>query len=139
MSERKTAEAREKDLRLAVVRIQRGRTKTKVEKLTFASVAREAGVSPALIHNCYPKIAEMIREAQGRSGNSRVEAKRQTIKAERERFRALRAELDVLQAKFALLASINEVLQIENRELRARLKEPHIVRSGRFARGVSNR
>ncbi|MCW5185274.1 hypothetical protein [Burkholderia cenocepacia] len=45
---RKSGEAREKELRLAIHRIQRGRAHTKVTKLSIAAVAREAGVSPAL-------------------------------------------------------------------------------------------
>jgi len=66
MSEhRKTAQAREKDLRMAMFRIERGRAHTKSAKMSIASVAREAGVSAALIHNHYPGIADAIRQAQG--------------------------------------------------------------------------
>lgn len=63
--QRKPADKREKDLRLAMFRIQRGRAHTDVEKLSISSVAREAGVSASLIHNHYPDIAEAIRLAQG--------------------------------------------------------------------------
>lgn len=48
---RKNAEAREKEFRLAIYRIQKGRAHSKETQLSIASVAREAGVSPALIHN----------------------------------------------------------------------------------------
>ena len=47
----KPAEDREKDLRLALYRIQKGRTRSGETKVTITAVAREAGVSTALIHN----------------------------------------------------------------------------------------
>jgi hypothetical protein len=131
-SERKTAEAREKDLRLAIARIQRRRAKTGEKNLTFAAVAHEASVSTALIHNCYPAIAVMIRDAQGRSSRKQRDDKRKELKGERERSRELRAELDALRVKVAMLASINEALQIENLDLRARLSAPNVVHSGRL-------
>lgn len=52
---RKNAEAREKDLRLAMHRIERGRARTGESKLSIAAVAREAGVTTALIHNPLPQ------------------------------------------------------------------------------------
>ncbi|WP_218827933.1 MULTISPECIES: hypothetical protein [unclassified Burkholderia] len=70
---RKSGEAREKELRLAIHRIQRGRAHTKATTLNIATVAREAGVSPALIHNHYPGIAEIIRNAQGRDNRAQRE------------------------------------------------------------------
>ncbi|MGV8744039.1 TetR family transcriptional regulator, partial [Pseudomonas aeruginosa] len=63
----KPGEDREKDLKLALYRIQKGRAHTGETKVTIAAVAREAKVSTALIHNYYPGIAESIREAHGRS------------------------------------------------------------------------
>ena len=65
--QRKSASARERDLRLAILRIERGRSHTKATRISIASVAREAGVSSALIHNHYPAIADAIRQAQSRS------------------------------------------------------------------------
>ena len=55
--QRKSASARERDLRLAMVRIELGRSHTKAAKISIASVAREAGVSPALIYNHYERYA----------------------------------------------------------------------------------
>ncbi|MCF3159777.1 TetR family transcriptional regulator, partial [Pseudomonas juntendi] len=37
------------------------------EKLSITSVARAAGVTPGLIHNTYPSIAERIRNIVGKS------------------------------------------------------------------------
>jgi len=47
----KPAEDREKDLRFALYRTQKGRAHTGETKVTIAAVAREAGVSTALTHN----------------------------------------------------------------------------------------
>jgi uncharacterized coiled-coil DUF342 family protein len=125
--ERKTSEARDKDLRLAISRIERGRADTETTKLTIASVAREAGVSTALIHNCHPDIAEIIREAQGRSRRAQCDAKHQELQAEREKARALRDEIATLRSQVAKLASVNEVLLAENRTLKVRPNDPKVV------------
>lgn len=90
---RKPSDARERDLQLALARIQRGRAHTGETKVTIAAVAREAGVSTALIHNHYPIIAETIRDAQGRSSRAQRDVKHQDLRAEREKNRALRKEM----------------------------------------------
>lgn len=105
---RKPSDARERDLQLALARIQRGRAHTGETKVTIAAVAREAGVSTALIHNHYPIIAEAIRDAQGRSSRAQRDVKHQDLRAEREKNRALRKEIEELRAKVARLASIND-------------------------------
>jgi AcrR family transcriptional regulator len=108
MSEtRKTAETREKDLRLAMFRIKRGRSHTGATSVTIAGVAREAGVSPALIHNHYPTIADAIRVEQGRDSRAQRDAKHDDLKKERERGRELRQEVADLRAAVARLSSIN--------------------------------
>ena len=119
--ERKTAAVRDRELRLAIARIEKGRSKTNEIKLTIAAVAREAGVSTALIHNCHPDIAELIRQSQGRSSRAQRDAKQLELKAEREKARELRLEIALLRSKVATLASINEVLLDENRTLKSRL------------------
>ena len=124
---RKPADAREKELLLALRRIERGRAKTDEKKVTIAAVAREAGVSAALIHNYYPSIAEAIREAQGRSSRAQRDVKHQALRAEREKGRALRLEIDELRAKVASLASINEVLIEENRFLKAKFDNTGVI------------
>lgn len=124
---RKPSDTREKELQLALYRIQRGRAKTGEKKVTIVGVAREAGVSAALIHNHYPKIAEAIREVQGRSSRAQRDAKHQDLNTERERNRALRKETEELRAKVASLASINEVLLNENRVLKAKNNNPRVV------------
>lgn len=116
---RMPSEAREKDLQRALNRILNSRSHTGETKVTIAAVAREAGISTALIHNCYPRIAEAIREAQGRSSRAQRDEKHQNLRLARERNRMLRQEIEVLRTNVARLASINEVLLAENRALRA--------------------
>ncbi|MCU0074539.1 TetR family transcriptional regulator [Pseudomonas koreensis] len=123
----KRAEDREKDLRLALLRIQKGRTRTGESKITIAAVAREAGVSTALIHNHYPQIAEAIREVQGRSSRAMRDGKQQDLIVERKKSAAYRQEIEKLQANLASLASINEVLMDENRVLKAKMNDSKVV------------
>ncbi len=123
----KPAENREKDLKLALYRIQKGRAHTGETKVTIAAVAREAGVSTALIHNYYPGIAEAIREAQGRSSRAMRDVKNQDLIAERKKSAAYRQEIEKLRAKVANLASINEVLLDEIRVIKAKLNDSKVV------------
>lgn len=123
----KPAENREKDLKLALLRIQKGRAKTGETKVTIAAVAREAGVSTALIHNYYPNIAEAIRETQGRSSRTMRDVKQQDLIVERKKSAAYRQEIEELRARVANLASINEVLLDENRVLKAKLNDSKVV------------
>ena len=125
-TKRKPSDARERDLQLALARIQRGRAHTGESKITIDSVAREAGVSTALIHNHYPIIAEAIRDAQGRSSRAQRDVKHQELRAEREKNRALRQEIEGLRTKVANLASINEVLLAENRLLKAKQSDSKV-------------
>lgn len=123
----KSAEAREKDLRLALYRIQKGRAHTGETKVTIAAVAREAGISTALIHNHYPKIAEAVRDAQGRSSRAARDIKHQDLTVERKKSAEHRQEIQELRAKVAALASINEVLLDEIRVLKAKASKSKVV------------
>jgi AcrR family transcriptional regulator len=126
-SKHKSAEHRERDLKLALLRIQKGRAHTGETKVSIVAVAREAGVSAALIHNHYPAIAEVIREAQGRSSRAMRDVKHQDLIAERKKSAAYRQEIAELQAKIANLASINELLLDENRVLKAKMGDRKVI------------
>ncbi|ODV43422.1 TetR family transcriptional regulator [Cupriavidus sp. UYMMa02A] len=129
--QRKPADQREKDLRLAMFRIQQGRARhTKAKGLSISAVAEEAGVTGPLIHNHYPKIAEAIRLAQGRDSRAQRDAKQLELKAAREKIRELRQEIANLRTDVSRLASINEVLRDENSVLRARLDDTDVVPLG---------
>ena len=123
----KPAVDREKDLKLAIYRIESGRARTKETRLSIAAVAREAGVSTALIHNYYPAIAEAIREKQGRSSRAMRDVKHQDLIAVRQKSAGYRQEIEELRVKLASIASINEVLLDENQALKAKLKERNVV------------
>ena len=127
--DRKPAEERERELRLALSRIQRGRSRTNTKRLSIAAVAREAGVTAALIHNHYPGLAADIREAMGRGERASRAAKNQEIGALRARARELNDEVESLRANVARLASINEVMMTENTSLKAMVGAPGTVRS----------
>lgn len=116
-SVRKNADIREKEIRLAIFRIERGRSHTDATKLTISAVAREAGVSSSLLHNHYAAIAEEIRTKQGASSRQKLDAKQDDLSIERGKTKALRGELEELRMQVAKLASINEMLEIENRTL----------------------
>lgn len=73
------------------------------------------------------RVAEAIRKAQGRSIRAQCDVKHQDLNAERERNRALRKEVEELRVKVASLASINEVLINENRNLKAKQNDPRVI------------
>jgi len=120
-------QARHGHLRLAMFRIRRGRLHTGATRITVASVAREVGVSAALIHDHYPTIAEAIRQHQGRDSRAQRDAKHQALRQERERARELRREVASLRADVRRLSSINEVLLAESAALRSRLGHQKVV------------
>ena len=124
---RKNADVREKEIRLAIFRIERGRSHTAAKRLTISAVAREAGVSSSLLHNHYPVIAEEIRVKQGASSRQKLDAKQDDLSVERVKTKALREELEDLRRQVAKLASINEMLQIENHILTIKYGNPKIA------------
>lgn len=124
---RLASEDRQKQLRLAITRIERGRSQTKARKLTISSVAREAGVSTSLIHNHHPEIAEVIREKQGRSSRAMRDAKQSELKAEREKNLKLRSENAQLRQQIAKLASVNELLTMNISSLEARMSGGNVI------------
>ncbi|ETK17405.1 TetR family transcriptional regulator-like protein [Pseudomonas sp. FH4] len=89
------------------------------EKLSIAAVARAAGVTPGLIHNTYPAVAEKIRNLMGKSVRAQRDSKHQALMSEKEKNRALRAENDQLLEELARIASVNQRLLFEMVELKA--------------------
>ena len=126
-AKRLPSDARKKELQLALHRIVLGRAKSAEKKISIAAVAREAGVSAALIHNHYPDIAEAIRNAQGRSSRVQRDVKQKDLLHEQEKTRKLRQEISELRVKVASLASLNETLLNENSILKAKQENPKII------------
>ena len=89
------------EIQQAIVQLQAGQG-----KMTISAVAKLAGVTPALIHNTYPDLAEKIRGLVGKA----TRAQRDALVHEREVNRALRQELAETRTDLARLASINQVL-----------------------------
>jgi hypothetical protein len=80
---------------------------------SIAAVAREAGVTAALIHNRYPDLAASIRELSGRQKRDEAAQLRATLIEERVISKALRDENSALLADLRALASVNETLRQE--------------------------
>ena len=79
-------------------------------KLSISAVAKMAGVTPALIHNTYPDLAEKIRGLVGKATRTQRDAKHSALVREREINRALRQELVETRETIAKLASVNQTL-----------------------------
>jgi hypothetical protein len=103
-SRQKTSE----DLKVAMLRV-----KSKGLKLSISAVAAEAGVTPGLVHNSYPDIAEEIRGKIGRATRQQRNEKAVELATAKARLRELRTQLDAAHADIARLASINETLRDE--------------------------
>lgn len=122
-------EATEKKINEALKRIRLGRPRVveKNRKLSIASVAEEAGVSRATIHNRYPEIIDQIsiyldrKEAKDRSHESAVLEKNL-----REKNSLLKEEIKLLKKDKIMLASVNETLELELRSLRALIKSKNV-------------
>lgn len=111
----------EKKLLDALKRIQHGRTRIveSSRKLSIASVAEEAGMSRATIHNSYPRVAEEIRTALGQGHREKIVKGLEAQREMRDIIKALRIEINGLKAMKVKLVSINESLEAELRMLRA--------------------
>lgn len=115
-------------LRMALYRIQNGRGKVvKDRKLSIAAVAREAGVSAALIHNRYPDVAEQINVLKNKAYRAQRDAKVDEFKRQKEINRELRAEIADLSAKLAKSASVIATLTAENDRLSAIVNTEKVV------------
>lgn len=114
------AAERDKQLRLAIARIERGRATTSAAKLTFASVAREAGVSTSLIHNHHKEVADLIRSKQGRVSRSNTELHGNEAFKVRKKNHDLHLMIGELKREIARLASINELQAMAIEDLEAR-------------------
>lgn len=113
-SRQRNREKTREELQFAMLRV-----KNKGKKLSISSVAVEAGVTPALIHNTYPDLAEAIRAEVGRSTRQQRDEKVEELAKAKARIRELRAELEAALADLQKLASTNETLRQEVATLRA--------------------
>ena len=101
-------------LQLAIERI-----KNSGLKLSIAAVATEVGVTPSLIHNTYPDIAEEVREQTGRTVRQQRDAKTAELAKVRATLKEVRKDLRAANADLDKLVSINETLRDEIARLKA--------------------
>jgi len=107
-------EKTESELRLSLHRLER-----RGGKISIAAVAEGAGVSPALLHNRYPEIAEDIRALIGKSSRKQRDSKNEELIQERAKNRQLREQIAELMAEIVKLASVNEAVRAELSLLKA--------------------
>ncbi len=102
---RRSREKTREELQFAMLRV-----KNSGLRMSITAVAAEAGLTPALIHNTYPDIAEAIRAHAGRSTRQQRDAKTAELAQARAALRELREQLEHALADIAKLASINAAL-----------------------------
>ncbi|WP_422767919.1 TetR family transcriptional regulator [Photobacterium leiognathi subsp. mandapamensis] len=108
--------ATHKAVRLAIIRIEKGRPTIVSEqrKMSVAAVAEEAGVSRALIHRDCPDLLERIKGGVNKGIRQQRDAKQNELKEYKERNRELRSEVAELKAMLAKVQSQNATLIRKN-------------------------
>ncbi|TDX21104.1 hypothetical protein DFO67_1491 [Modicisalibacter xianhensis] len=96
-------------IELAISRITRGRPKTVQpgRKLSIASVAEEAGLSNATIHNRYPDLAELIRQKTNKESRKKLAHKTKALQGVDLMFKELREALAERDANLKRIAIAN--------------------------------
>jgi hypothetical protein len=118
------------EIRRAIQRIEHRRPKRIASercRMNISTVAREAGISAASIHNTYPDIAEAIRAKTGNSDRSALEAERLERKRLAELLRLVRERLKAAEKDVVRIASENGRLVTEITVLKARLTSRNVV------------
>jgi hypothetical protein len=118
------------EIRRAIQRIEYRRPKriTKERcRINISTVAREAGISAASIHNTYPDIAQAIREKAGNTDRSALDAERMERKRLAELLHLAREHLKAAERDVVRIASENARLVTENAVLKAILASRHVV------------
>lgn len=111
-----------------MLRLQNNRPKI-VEKdrtISIASLAKEAEVSRATIHNNYPEFAEKIRGLNNKSTRAQYNEQQGEIKILMNKNKKLQSEFQKLNADLAKIASINATLLLENTTLKTMLNSKNI-------------
>lgn len=108
-----------KAVRLAIIRIEKGRPNVVSEKrkMSVAAVAEEAGVSRALIHRDCPDLLERIKGGVNKGIRQQRDAKQTELNEYKERNRELRSEVAELKAMLAKVQSQNATLIRKNMAL----------------------
>ena len=118
------------DLRKAILRIEQRRPRRITKdrcRINISIVAREAGVTPACVHNNYPDIADVIRRKGRKDRGSAREVHRTEVKRLVEAIRQLRQRLKASENDVVRIASENARLMSENALLRSQLNSRNVV------------
>lgn len=110
-------------LELAILRIQKGRTRVVPQdaRLNVSNVAKEAGVSDALLYkDVYSDVLRSIKSITGKADREVRDRTREELTRKRGQLAETRRELQQLKQDFARLAERNRVLELENEELRSK-------------------
>lgn len=111
---RELKDRRREELRRAILKL-----KNCGQRISITAVAREVGVTPALLHNTYPDIAEEIRSLQGKNSRYQRDAAREEVARLRAENGKLREEKDRAEHQARQLASMLEAMRHELARVRA--------------------
>ncbi|GLC96448.1 hypothetical protein Tamer19_58570 [Cupriavidus sp. TA19] len=122
---------RDRERTLNELQLALGRLQSANKKVSISAVAKEADVTPALIHNTYPDFAERIRTLVHRSARAQRDDKHHELKLQRAANAQLYKVIADQNKEIVDLASINEALRAEIHVL-TRIVEGKVVdlRSG---------
>jgi TolA-binding protein len=113
-----TKAATRKELELALKRITHKRTKNIApeRKLSVAAVAKEAGVSSALIFNSHKDFAEHIRQLTNRPDS--LDRRDEKLTKANSQIMQLQERIDLLESDLKKIAIQNLMLSEENKRLK---------------------
>jgi len=97
------------------------------DRLSITAVAAAAGVTPGLIHNKYPDIAESIRKRIGKGTRAQRDAKHEALMKAEDENKVLRADKDKLLKEVRVLASLNEALRRQLEEVSAVARSKNVT------------
>lgn len=104
---------RDREKTLFQMRLAMNRLQKREVKVSIAAVAKEAGVTPALIHNRYADFAEEVRKVVGKTTRAQRDQKHDLLIEEREKNKLLREQIVELMTDLRNLASENEAIRAE--------------------------
>lgn len=116
-------------IKMAILAIIKGRANNIApgRKLSIKAAAEEAQVSPALIHNKYPDLADDIRARMATTALTKQKETQDHSKITANRNKELRQEITNLKEELQKLASINATLTLKNEEYLARLNSNGVL------------
>lgn len=133
MNKQSKSELTRQKIKQAIVRIQYNRPKViaKDRKLSISSVAQEAGISRASLHNNYPDIIKRIQEINNAVSPTPIDKKDYSLKKLQAINKELRLEIRQINSELSKIASINATILMENARLNSIVDSNNIVLLGK--------